>query len=107
MPSWTKEQLANYEARNSVSRTIPQPAVRNEPLGAAERKDSNPTRRTIIVGSYRRRLLDFDNIAVKYFIDSLRYAKLITDDTTKHIDLKVFQEKVKTKQEERTEIEIL
>lgn len=80
--------------------------VRYESMGTVKRKKENPNRSIVRVTSFRRRLLDFDNLCPKYFVDSLRYCDLIEDDNPQHIDLQIRQEKVKTKQEERTEIEI-
>lgn len=57
------------------------------------------------VVSFRSRLCDPDNLCPKYFVDCLRYAGLITDDTPELITLEVSQVKVK-RGEERTEIEI-
>lgn len=80
--------------------------VRYESVGTVKGKKENPNRSIVRVTSFRRRLLDFDNLCPKYFVDSLRYCDLIEDDNPQRIDLQIRQEKVKTKQEERTEIEI-
>lgn len=80
--------------------------VRYESVGKIKRKKENPKSRVLRVTSYRRRLLDVDNLCPKWFVDSLRYNGIIEDDSPKYIDLQIRQEKVKTKQEERTEIEI-
>ena len=63
-------------------------------------------RRRIRITSKRCRLLDPDNLCVKYIIDALRYTKVIKDDTTKEIEVFIKQEKVKTRKEEKTVIEI-
>ena len=73
---------------------------------AEEEAARSDTRRRVTVTSYRVRLLDPDNLCIKYHIDGLRYAGVIRDDTTNDIELFVRQFKVKTRQEERTEIEV-
>ena len=86
----------------------PERHVKHEPLAAADKEkgDSAPCKVSII--SYRRRLLDIDNLygGVKWFVDALRYEGVIQDDDPESIALTVSQVKVKTKQEQRTEIEI-
>ena len=66
----------------------------------------NPQVRVVSVVSYRFRLIDPDNLCVKYHLDGLRYCGLLIDDTAAHVQLSVRQIKVATKAEERTEIEI-
>ena len=84
----------------------PEPPVLNAPLGAEETKGRD-TRRRVTVTSYRVRLLDQDNLCIKYHIDGLRYAGVIRDDTTEDIEIFVHQQKVATRKEERTEIEVV
>jgi hypothetical protein len=58
--------------------------------------------------SYRYgQLLDRDNLCGKFFLDSLRYAGLIEDDSEREIDFSIRQEKVETLNQERTEIELI
>lgn len=58
---------------------------------------------------YRRKLLDPENFSagVKDLLDGLRHAGLIRGDGYEDIVLETDQWKVKTKAEERTEIEII
>jgi hypothetical protein len=56
--------------------------------------------------SFRRRLIDPDNLCPKWFIDCLRYWGYIQDDRPQDIVLEVSQEKVQTKADEHTRIEI-
>ena len=102
------EQQKLREARRQAPRPVPQPAVCDEPLAAQQGEAGNPTRFRVSISSYRRRLLDPDNLqgGCKYFVDCCRYAKLIPDDRPQDIILEVRQEKVKRKEDERTEIEI-
>ena len=82
------------------------PALCHEPLGSSPGEVKNPNRCVVSVVSFRTRLLDLDNLCPKYFVDSLRYAKLISDDSPAEIELRISQVKVKDKQAERTEIEL-
>ena len=86
----------------------PERHVKHEPLAAADKEkgDAAPCKVSII--SYRRRLLDIDNLygGVKWFVDALRYEGVIRDDDPQSITLHVSQVKVKTKQEQVTVIEI-
>lgn len=75
-----------------------------ESLRLASGKAGHPNLVFVRVRSYRRKLLDRDNLFPKYFIDALRYSGLIRDDTTRHIITDVDQEKVESEEEERTEI---
>lgn len=81
----------------------PERPVRNEPVAKKERESANPSRVRVCVKSFRKRLIDPDNLCPKYFIDCLRYAGLIPDDRAQDIELLVTQEKSK---DERTEIQI-
>ena len=82
-----------------------EPPVRNEPVAAAAREARDAGRVRIRVVSFRARLCDPDNLCPKYFIDCLRYAELIADDTPEHVTIEVAQVKCR-RAEERTEIEI-
>lgn len=84
----------------------PQLPVQREPMGqeAGEAGDTKSVH--VSVTSYRRRVIDPDNLCPKYFIDCLRYAGIITDDTAEAITLTVTQQKVPTKEAEKTVISI-
>ena len=98
------ESTARLNSPDGVaSGAEPQCAVQDAPDAAIQRKEKDPTRCRISIVSYRKRLIDPDNLIPKYFIDSLRYLKVIEDDSAKHIVLEVRQEKSKTP---RTEIVI-
>ena len=85
----------------------PQPVVRNEPLGPQTRKAFYTGRCKIRVTSVRTRLLDPDNLCAKYFVDSLRYAGLIADDTSKEVEYTICQRKKTKFEEEHTTIEVI
>lgn len=97
----------NYENNCEISSAKPEQVVRNESMAAKARESGNPNRVHVSIRSFRRRLLDADNLCPKYFLDCLTYAEIIRDDAPKYIVLEVSQEKVRSKDQERTEIEIL
>jgi len=78
------------------------------PLGKKKAQAEDIRRNVVRIKSFRRRLLDRDNLwgGCKIFIDCLKELNLIKDDSEKHIDLIVTQEKVMSQKEERTEIEV-
>ena len=92
------------EANRSDPTPQPKPPVRHEPMAAAKRKKAHPRRRILRIISYRTRICDTDNLCPKYFIDALRYARIITDDSPEHIELQVTQEKVGRLLDEKTVI---
>lgn len=94
------------QANRALSNPKSEQVVRHESVATVKRKKENPRCRILRITSYRTRLLDTDNLCPKYFVDALRYAGTIRDDSTKHIDLQVRQEKVKHRKEEKTVIEI-
>jgi hypothetical protein len=78
-------------------------------LDALRKGEETRSKRTHLrITRYSCRPLDCDNYAggCKPIIDQLRYAKLIRDDSPEDIEVDFRQVKVKTKKEERTEIEI-
>lgn len=84
----------------------PEPAVCNEPVAEKAGKGKDAGRVVLRVVSFRRRLLDPDNLCPKYFVDCVRYSGLIADDREQDIRLEVSQQKVSRKEDERTEITI-
>ena len=130
-PEWVRRQLAGFFPPSNDSTpatTPPEPterARRSRKAPAVDRASSGPEpeqalrdasmeppkgetlypgRVSVCVVSYRRRLLDPDNLCAKWFLDACRYARLISDDRPQDITFSVAQEKVRTKEEERTEI---
>ena len=81
-------------------------APRPRPLATPQGQDGHPDRVLVRVVSHRRRLLDEDNLAEKYFVDCARYAGLISGDSPEQTKIEVSQVKVKAKQDERTELTI-
>ena len=118
---WTREEYERYLARSNGARASivktaasrsapssaePEPIVRNESVGTAPREACYSMRVRVCVTSFRVRLLDPDNLCPKYFVDCLRYSNCIRDDRSQDIALEIRQEKVASKSDERTEIEL-
>lgn len=74
------------------------------PLAKGEVKEGHTGRFFVFVKSYRRRLLDEDNLCEKYVVDCCRYAGILSVDSPDRTSIKVSQEKVAKKEDERTEI---
>jgi len=85
----------------------PQQTVRHDSLGPKQRKKADSKRYKVCIVSYRKRLIDPDNLCPKYFIDALRYCGVIQDDTAKHIAVEISQEKVDRNFDVRTEITVI
>ncbi len=96
--------------RNQVgsvsSRPKPEQTLRHESLGKNRRKKEDPKRYRISIVSFRVRLIDPDNLCAKFFIDSLRYSRVIDDDSSRHVIVEVSQQKVAKTNQQRTEITI-
>lgn len=82
----------------------PDPRPRSLAKGKAQGADT--ARFLVSVKSFRRRLLDEDNLCEKYHVDCLRYAGVIPDDTPDRTSIEVSQEKVSSKEHERIEITV-
>ena len=82
-------------------------AICNDSLAATPIQKESPQSRApihIVITSFRRRLLDDDNLCGKFFVDGLRYAKVIRDDTPGLVSIETRQSKVAKQADERTEI---
>ncbi len=88
------------------SGAVPKPAVLDAPVEPVQGETLYAGRVHVRITSYRRRLLDPDNLTAKWFLDACRYARLIRDDKPEDITYQVGQEKVARKEDERTEIVI-
>jgi Holliday junction resolvase RusA-like endonuclease len=117
--NWTEDQLAqkgyklNQDGSYSPNTkrlpyTFAQQALKQTLDALREREEARSRRTRIRITRYSCRPLDCDNYAggCKPIIDQLRYAKLIKDDSPEDIEVEFKQVKVKTKTQERTEIEI-
>jgi hypothetical protein len=106
MRTFSGDDLSGHPHRNSGKGSEPKSALWIEPLEQEEDEGGNLRRSRISITSKRIRLLDPDNLCVKYIIDALRYCEVIQDDTTKEIEVYIKQEKVKKRKEEKTIIEV-
>ncbi len=108
---------ADYEAArrrlakwNPVGGEAPRPVtertILHDPLATSQAEARHSGKYVVRVTSYRTRLLDEDNLAEKFHVDTCRYAGLIPSDAPDQTTITVSQVKVKTKEECRTEIEI-
>ncbi len=101
---------ANAIDANPPHAAPPAPVVernlRPRSLAARQTQESDPGRFLVRVTSFRRRLLDEDNLCEKFAVDCCRYAGLIPGDAPATTRIEVRQEKVGSKAEERTEVVI-
>ena len=113
MSGWTSEmayehnqRIAKAQARRKASSPVVERPACHEPLEAVQVKAPDTSRFLVRVTSFRRRLLDEDNLAEKYHVDCCRYAGLLASDAPDKTSIQVYQVKVRTKDEEMTVIEI-
>ncbi len=109
---WIKQVDGSYsppkkhENHRLSQSPVAKPAFCHDSLGAHEGKKSNTGRISVSIVSFRKRLLDPDNLAggCKFILDCCRYEHLIPDDRAQDIILQTSQ--VKVTENERTEITI-
>lgn len=70
-------------------------------------KKPDSKRFVVRITSFRRRLLDEDNLCGKFHCDALRYAGIIRSDAPEKCAIQILQVKVKSKREECTLMELL
>jgi hypothetical protein len=73
-------------------------------LAKDEEQEGRASRVHLRIVSIRKRLLDPDNLSVKWLIDCLRYSKIIRGDEPDKITLQVEQRKCAKGEAEATEI---
>ena len=106
---YTLNQDGSYSPRSTK---IPNPVTQHPSqqtlVTLPKTKTTGGNRTRIRITRFSTKPLDCDNYAggCKPIIDELRYAKLIQDDDPETIEVDFRQIKVKTKNEEHTEIEI-
>ena len=103
---WSLKDYVDYQARRLQKDAKPKQVVRDEPLAEKKGEARHTGRVAVSITAFQVRLLDPDNLCPKHLIDGLRYAGLIHDDNPEEIILTVSQKKVRTKEEERTEVEL-
>jgi hypothetical protein len=92
-------QKAFLKNKSPSSSPKPQRPICDEPLGKVKSKKEHSGRIHIRLTTKRKRLIDPDNIVAKYFVDCLRYAGAINDDTEKDVTIETRQEKTREKEE--------
>lgn len=105
-PNASRSTIKLNTAGGEASCAIMERPAGNGALAAPQAKTSDSGRYLVRVVSYRTRLLDQDNLAEKYHVDACRYAGLIPSDAPDRTTIQVSQEKVATKEQQRTEIQI-
>ena len=76
----------------------------NEPLGEKKMPRFNTPVR-LLIHSYRHRLVDTDGVSGKAAIDALVHADILANDSPKQVtEVSFKQTKIKTSEEEKTEI---
>lgn len=75
-------------------------------VGAPKAKGRNTQRFLVRVTSFRRRLIDEDNLCEKYVVDCCRYAGLLPGDGPGQTKITVGQQKVGSEEAECTVVEI-
>lgn len=100
-------QRPAIKRRNSDCGQLQAPIVEQTagyaPHAEVPREKDSKMRLLVEFVSYRKRLIDPDNISVKSLLDCLRRERFIPDDSAKYIELRVRQVK---SDNERTEIRI-
>lgn len=90
----------------AVKSPILERPARNGALGKGKGKKDHPRRVLVRVTSFRRRLLDEDNLCEKFHVDCCRYAGILLGDAPGQAKIEACQQKVKTSEEEGTLVEI-
>lgn len=75
-------------------------------LEQAQTKEHHSTRFLVRVTSFRRRLLDIDNLCEKFHVDCCRYSGVIPGDDPGQTQIEVTQKKVTAKEREFTRIQV-
>ena len=98
------EQWYENRNRSAVPAHNVEPATRHESL-AAQAVSRLGTPCCLHIISYRHRLCDSDGISAKAAIDGLVHGGILVDDSPEYVkEVTYSQVKVRTKDEERTEI---
>lgn len=105
-PEPKTHDIKPYYADNSRQAAKLESDSCHAPLEAKEVQRSDGKRFLVSVTSFRKRLIDPDNLAAKYHLDLCRYSGALPDDSPDHIEFKVSQQKVNKGEAERTEITI-
>lgn len=100
---WRKEDPASA---GGASKPKPERHAKRQLADPAQLEGSELPRYIAIITRYTCQRVDPDNLGAKWYIDALRHLGVIQDDTARDIEAAFTTEKVATKEEERTEIEL-
>lgn len=95
---------AYFFARNAGTPSLVERDTGDAALDPAQAQAIHTGRVLVRVTSFRKRLLDEDNLCEKYHLDCLRYAGIIQDDSAAKAKIEVSQVKIGSKEKERIEI---
>jgi len=108
-PNGSKSFLALHgftDVYNSLAAPKLERDIGDGPLAEGQIQEAAPARILVRVESFRRRLIDEDNLCEKYAVDCCRYAGLLPSDAPNKTKIEVSQTKVYDEKDERTEITI-
>lgn len=92
--------------RKNPNSSKPQRGNDNAALAAGQVQSGSSQRFLVRVTSFRKRLIDEDNLCPKFAVDCCRYAGLLPDDAPGETKIECRQEKVGKEEDEHTVIEI-
>ena len=106
--SWGKPSRSSggVDARNPVATAKLESNLGNEPLGETPIQAGGHRRVLVRVTSFRRRLLDEDNLCEKFLVDCCRFSGLLQADDPRAAKIEVAQEQVGSKEREFVRITI-
>lgn len=112
MPSWTPEQLRAYEDRRSGIRAVQSKPAKRLPLDPTPAREEtrwygSAVRFEIVFTVYALYPCDWDGYDIKALQDFCVHAGIIPNDGWKTLSGRVVSRKAATKEEERTEIEVI
>lgn len=97
---------ANSDSGHPRSSAKLEPDTWDGALGQAQIQDRPSGHFFIRVTSFRKRLLDYDNLCEKYHIDCCRYAGVIPSDDPTQTQIEVCQVKTRKGEAEFTRVEV-
>lgn len=80
--------------------------IGTSPLGEEKIEGRNSYGFLVRVTSFRKRLLDEDNLCEKYHVDLCRYAGVLPCDSPDKVKIEVGQKKIGSKEVEKTLVEV-
>lgn len=97
---------ANSDVGDSRKVAKLEPNPRHGASGKAQVQKRTSEKFLVRVTSFRKHLLDYDNLCEKYHVDCCRYAGIVPSDDPKTTQIEVYQVKV-PKGKEYTRVEVL